>query len=69
MNVSNDLPFVRKFQDVIRAWKDIDEIENHIRESLVESNSVKARRIRIAIDNSWNRRAEEAIEHCKMLSI
>ncbi|MGR3173249.1 MAG: glycosyltransferase [Candidatus Scalindua sp.] len=57
--VSTDIPYVRRFRDVIRIGKNVSEIENHIEECLNERNSLKEKRIAVAKENTWERRVIE----------
>mgnify|MGYP001581244580 CR=1 FL=1 len=59
--VSTDIPYIRKFRDVVRIGRDGDSIENCIQKCFGETDDLKKKRIAIAKENSWERRVHEVL--------
>jgi len=63
--VSTDIPYVRKFRDLVRIGKNAKEIEKHIDDCLNERDGLKEERIAIAKKNTWERRVADMLEIIK----
>jgi len=59
--VSTDIPFVRKFSDLVKIGKNWNDIENLIKDCLKEKSSLKEKRIAKAQENTWEKRAIEML--------
>ena len=63
--VSTDLPHVRKFKDVVRIGRNVDDIANLIKKCFNEKDSLKEKRIAMAKENTWEKRVTEMLTTIK----